>query len=186
MALIYFKRYQMEFDLTGRSLALPKAPSGYRLLPWDAGLLEDHARVKYLSFREEIDSNVFPCLGEFRGCVRLMHEITAKPGFLPETTWIAAHEGTNGRRSQYCGTIQGIKTTNGRGSIQNLGIVAGHRNRGLGTCLLYRALEGFRQAGVQRVTLEVTAENHGAIRLYQRHGFVAVKTVFKPADVAYV
>jgi hypothetical protein len=66
-----------------------------------------------------------------------------------------------------------------------LGIVAGHRDRGLGTSLLYRALRGFNQPGIDRVFLEVTAENDGAIRLYQRHGFVVVKTVFKAAEVAY-
>ena len=49
--------------------------------------MEAHADVKYLSFRTEIDANVFPCLGDCDGCLRLMHEIRQKPGFLPEATW---------------------------------------------------------------------------------------------------
>jgi predicted GNAT family N-acyltransferase len=185
MGMTYFKRYRMEIDLADGDLDGPKVPERYRLLPWNAMLLQTHAETKYLSFRNEIDSNVFPCLGELSGCIRLMNEIASKPGFLPETTWIAAYDPPSNGVTAYCGTIQGIKTSDGCGSIQNLGIVAEHRDRGLGTSLLYQALRGFRQAGLDRVSLEVTAENEGAIRLYQRHGFVVVKTVFKAADVAY-
>lgn len=183
--MTYFKRYRMEIDLVGRDLGGPEIPERYRLLPWNPVLLETHARTKYLSFREEIDSNVFPCLGEMAGCVRLMNEIVSKPGFLPGATWLAAYDPTEDGRSEYCGTIQGVRTTEGCGSIQNLGIVAGHRDRGLGSSLLYQALRGFRQAGLDRVSLEVTAENEGAIRLYRRHGFATVKTVFKAAEIAY-
>ena len=58
-------------------------------MPWEASLLEEFAEAKYLSFRTEIDSNVFPCLGELGGCRRLMSEIARKPGFLPQATWLA-------------------------------------------------------------------------------------------------
>ena len=71
------------------------------------------------------------------------------------------------------------------GSLQNLGIAPAHRNRRVGTRLLFRALEGFLEAGLARVHLEVTAQNEGAIRLYRRLGFRTVKTVFKVAEVAY-
>lgn len=185
MGMTYFKRYRMEIDLAGRDLDGPRTPDRYRLLPWNPMLLETHARAKYLSFRNEIDTNVFPCLGELSGCIRLMNEIASKPGFLPEATWLAAYDPPDNVEPEYCGTIQGVKASEGFGSIQNLGIVAGHRDRGLGTSLLYRALRGFNQPGIDRVFLEVTAENDGAIRLYQRHGFVVVKTVFKAAEVAY-
>ena len=40
MGVIYFKRYRMEIGLAGRDLDGPKVPERYRLLPWDATLLE--------------------------------------------------------------------------------------------------------------------------------------------------
>jgi ribosomal protein S18 acetylase RimI-like enzyme len=196
MSLAYFKRFRMEIELTGRLLDAPQLPAGYRLLEWSDALLEAHADAKFQSFREEIDANVFPCLGDLAGCHRLMHEIRNKQGFLPGATWLLCHEpavavsGTNGdgRHTpvvEYCGTIQGIRDYAGLGAIQNLGITPEHRGRQLGTCLLIKALEGFREAGLRRVFLEVTAQNEGAIRLYQRIGFTKARTVYKAVEVAY-
>jgi ribosomal protein S18 acetylase RimI-like enzyme len=183
MALTYFKRYRMEIDLAGRDFSRPSLPEGYRLFPWDRSLMEIHAEVKYLSFRDEIDANVFPCFSELGGCQRLMGEIVRKEGFLPEATWLVACDSGDSSRLEYCGTIQGLRDRSGMGAVQNLGITPAHRGRNLGTHLLHRALDGFRRVGLSRVYLEVTADNEGAIRLYHRLGFVAVKTVYKAVEV---
>jgi ribosomal protein S18 acetylase RimI-like enzyme len=49
---------------------------------------------------------------------------------------------------------------------------------------MHRALLGFRQVGMPKAYLEVTAQNSGAVRLYQRLGFRRTKTTYKVADVA--
>jgi GNAT superfamily N-acetyltransferase len=185
MSLAYFKRFRMEIDLTGRLLAPPAPPEGYRLVAWDDSLLEAHAEAKYHSFREEIDANVFPCLGDWTGCHRLMHEIRNKQGFLPGATWLLGYDAVDGRGLEHCGTVQGIRDYAGLGAIQNLGVTPEHRGRQLGTCLLVKALEGFQKAGLRRAFLEVTAQNEGAIRLYQRLGFSKARTVYKAVEVAY-
>lgn len=185
MGLTYFKRYRMEIDLFGREFPCSASPPGYCFLPWRESLLEAHAKAKYRSFRDEIDANVFPCFNDLAGCQRLMTEITRKTGFLPGATWLAVAVDGQGVPNEYCGTIQGVRDHSGMGAVQNLGITPPHRDRGLGTGLLCRALEGFRTAGLARVYLEVTADNQGAIRLYRRLGFRAVKKVFKSAEVAY-
>ncbi len=175
----------MEIGLAGRDLLPRPLPEGYAIVVWDGALLDAFALAKYHSFREEMDAHVFPCLGELAGCRRLMSEIAARPGFLPGATWLAVYRLDGATREEYCGTIQGIRDRSGAGAIQNLGIVPGHRGLGLGTALLLRALDGFRRAGIDRVHLEVTAENDGAIRLYERLGFQTVKIVYKSAEVAY-
>jgi len=185
MGLTYFKRFRMEIDLTGRELAPARLPAGYRLMPWDDSLVDYHADVKYQSFKAEIDANVFPCLGDWSGCHRLMHEIRAKQGFLPGATWLIAYDAPDGSATEYCGTIQGIRDYAGLGAIQNLGVTPEHRGRQLGTALMMKALDGFRRAGLRRSFLEVTAQNDGAIRLYQRLGFVKARTVYKAVEVAY-
>jgi ribosomal protein S18 acetylase RimI-like enzyme len=181
---MYFKRYRMEVTLAGHDVSPSRPPEGYYFQVWNPALLDEFAEAKFMSFRSEIDANVFPCLGEVDGCRRLMREIVRKPGFLPETTWLLTYR-RGSKRPEFCGTVQGIRDAAGLGAIQNLGIAPEHRNAGLGTILLFYALQGFRQAGLNRVYLEVTAQNDGAIRLYRRLGFVTVKTVYKAVEHVY-
>ena len=155
------------------------------MVGWDESLLEAHADVKFRCFHEEIDAHVFPSLGHPEGCRRLMRDISQGEGFLAEATWLLEFTDPLNHGVDYCGTIQGVHNGSGKGSVQNFGVVPEHRGRGFGTVLLGRSLEGFRQAGVGRVTLEVTAKNDDALRLYQRLGFRRVRTVYKTAEVAY-
>lgn len=184
MSLTYFKRFRMEIDLGSPLGEVPALPRGYRFVAWDDGLLEAHAEAKYLSFRDEIDANVFPCLGDMSGCHRLMHEIRNKDGFLPAATWLIEYS-DDASQPQLCGTIQGVRDHQGIGAVQNLGITPEHRNHGLGSCLMMKALQGFQRTGLRRAFLEVTSQNSGAIRLYQRLGFTKVRTVYKAVEVAY-
>lgn len=185
MGLTYFKRYRMERTLKDGLFPVPALPRGYSLISWDERLIEAHAEAKYESFRFEIDANVFPCLGDRDGCLRLMREISRRDGFCPDATWLIVWRAADQDGLEYCGTIQGITDNDGYGAVQNLGITPSHRGRGLGTVLLHEALVGFRQTGRGRAYLEVTAQNLGAIRLYERLGFRRVRTVYKAADVAY-
>jgi ribosomal protein S18 acetylase RimI-like enzyme len=184
MDIAYFKRFRMEIKLSGRVLDPTPAPRRYCFLPWDGALLDAFARAKYLGFRDEIDTRVFPCLADFAGCRRLMAEIAGSPGFLPAATWLVVWLPEGDARPQYCGTVQGVRDRYGIGAIQNLAVAREHRRRGLGESLVLRALGGFRRSGVGRVTLEVTADNHAAIRLYRRMGFSAFKTVYKAIETA--
>jgi ribosomal protein S18 acetylase RimI-like enzyme len=178
----YFKRFRMDADLSAPRRPLP-LPAGYRFVSWNEALLDVHARTKHRSFRGEIDALVFPCLGNIEGCRRLMREIRNKPGFLATATWLVVRNDALGEL-EWCGTIQGVVDKLGVGSIQNIGVVPSHRGFGLGTCLIEQALVGFRGHGLRRVFLEVTAENSGAVRLYQRLGFRRTKTIYKVVEDA--
>ena len=174
--LSYFKRYRMELDLTRPLPPVPAIPADCRWVPWDDSLLPVHADVKARCFANEIDRFVFPNLGSVDGCLRLMREIRGKLGFRPQATWLIA------QGNEYVGTIQGIAERIGIGAIQNVGVVDGHRGRGLGTALLVRALHGFRATGLSLARLDVTANNDAAIRLYRKLGFRFRKALYKVAD----
>ncbi len=215
MTYTYFRRFRMEFDLKRQALEPQILPEGYRFERWHVDWIPAHAQAKYMSFREELDTNVFPCLGEETGCLRLMRDISNRDGFLPRATWLIrtqpnfgldnnnsdaesnsiaestpansslAMSMTLGGLPQPVGTIQGIQTDQELGAIQNIGIIPEHRGRGLGRRLILQSLWGFQQSGLDRVMLEVTAQNRGAYRLYEQIGFRYLRTVYKCQDIVF-
>lgn len=191
MTVQYYKRYRMELELGHLELACESGSQsrpladGYWFLPWSNDWVDVHADVKFRSFRWELDSNVFPCLGDAIGCRQLMSDIARREGFLPDATWLIATQPLHENDIEFCGTIQGVATDAYTGGIQNVGVTPEHRGIGLGGALVMQAARGFQNAGMDRVQLEVTARNADAIRLYRRLGFRTVKTVYKAVEIAY-
>jgi ribosomal protein S18 acetylase RimI-like enzyme len=186
MGLTYFKRFRMEFNLQAELPPEPAIAAGYELIPWSDDLIAAHAEAKYKSFRYELDANVFPCLGTREGCRQLMHEIAQRSGFIEEATWLLQYWPAQGAKPDLCGTIQGLHDlTLDQAAIQNIGVAPEHRGKGLGSVLMLRALAAFQKYGLKKCYLEVTAQNFGAVRLYQKLGFKKLKIVYKAAEVAY-
>ncbi len=176
--VVYFKRYRMECSLNDPLPPTPALPAGYSWVPWDDWLLETHAEVKYQCFVDEVDGIVFANLSCRSGCLHLMREIRQRSGFCAEATWLLVHGDT------FCGTIQGVSDRHGAGCVQNLGIVAEHRGRGLGKALLLQALHAFRRQGMHRAMLDVTAQNKAAVQLYRQLGFRYRKSLYRMVDMA--
>jgi ribosomal protein S18 acetylase RimI-like enzyme len=186
MPVVFFKRYRMQYDLRESLFDAPELPEGFELKPWNESLLASHAEAKFRSFRNELDANVFPCLGESEGCYRLMREIASRQGFVPAATWLATYTDPQTGKIENCGTVQGIREKIDVGSIQNIGIVDAHRGKGIGSAIVRQSLQGFQSVGIKIVTLEVTEKNSGAFRLYERLGFRVLRTVFKSVEIPEV
>ncbi len=183
MTLTYFKRLRMEIRLSEDLFRKRSLPPRFRFLPFSPSLIRDHGIVKWKCFRGEIDSTIFPCLAERAGCIQLMKDIARRNDFVPEATWLLAYDAEYGSNVTMVGTVQGLRTSAFEGGVQNLGIIPEFRHQGLGTLLLFKALQGFYAAGCQVAHLEVTFQNSAAVRLYERLGFRRTETVFKVADV---
>lgn len=63
--------------------------------------------------------------------------------------------------------------------ISLLYISANFRNCGFGRRLMERALDKLRQTDIKEVYLEVLADNHNAINLYQSMGFVIIRQTYQ-------
>jgi len=77
------------------------------------------------------------------------------------------------------GQIVGYVTTRvdhdaGKGRIPNLAVAADWRGRGLGRELIDRALDYFREEGLEYAVIETMAQNAAGDHLYQACGFVEV------------
>ncbi|WP_232098654.1 GNAT family N-acetyltransferase [Gimesia aquarii] len=178
----YFRRFRMEIDLYNARLEDSKLPDGYRWCPWELTTVDRHAIVKYHSFKSELDAKVFPCLGEYEGCHKLMTDISRQRNFLATGTWLITWDGMGNEDPVDCGTIQAIVPSKIMGAVQNVGITPKHRGMGLGRALVNKCLIGFREAGMKRVYLEVTADNEPAINLYRSIGFRLTRTLYKPSQ----
>ncbi len=181
MGVTYYKRFRMEIDLSRAALPEPVLPEGYEWVAWDASLLERHALAKFESFRCEVDSEVFPSLADPVSCRNLMSEIVQRATFVPQATWLINCRLGEGI-SEDCGTIQGLIQTGHWGAIQNVGVAAEHRGRGLGKALIVKSLAGFQSAGVPHAYLDVTARNAVAVQLYRSLGFRLARTTYKAVD----
>ena len=60
-----------------------------------------------------------------------------------------------------------------------MGIVSGHRARGVGNALLSASLADADSIGLTRVELRVRTDNAAAIHLYEKSGFVTEGTCRK-------
>jgi GNAT superfamily N-acetyltransferase len=194
---IYFKRHRMELDLR-YSRPSSELPPGFYWVPWENGVLDLHAQVKFQCFSSEMDACVFPALSTLAGCRDLMAAIATQPAFCPSATWLVAGKAFNrrslearndksvllGLTSDVCvATVQGLLDANRYGGIQNLGVIDGFRGLGIGWAILLKSLEGFAASGARRAFLEVTAKNELAVRMYRRLGFRSVKTIYREVDV---
>lgn len=181
MGVTYYKRFRMEIDLNRVRLGEAALPEGYEWVAWQLSLLERHALAKFESFRAEIDSDVFPCLGDPLGCRALMSDIAQRATFVPASTWLISCQIAPGQWED-CGTIQGVIQTGQWGAVQNVGVAPEHRGKGLGRALILKSLAGFQATGVPRVYLEVTARNTAAVQLYRSVGFRLARTTYKAVD----
>jgi ribosomal protein S18 acetylase RimI-like enzyme len=171
-ATTYLTRHRMEIGLD-RLPTVPALPDQYVWVPWDAKLLDVFAEVHFLSFRHTLDAKLFRSFGNRPGCWHLINEIRNKTGFLPGATWLIAGPGG------CCATIEGCVVGPLEGCIQNVAVLPAYRRLGFGRALVLQSLHGFAGQGVDRVSLEVTAENGPAYLLYQRLGFRKIHTSYK-------
>lgn len=162
-------RHRMEIRLNGLP-PVPVLPDRLLWVPWDDTLLPVHADTHFKAFADCLDRYLFPSFQDPAGCWYTLRQIRDKVGFLPDATWLVA--GANGA----CATIQCIQEGWGYGSIQNVGVIPAYRGKGLGEALVLRALHSFAAGGLRKGTLEVTAENSAAFRLYLRMGFRKMNT----------
>ena len=183
MPRAYYKRYRMEFDLRRMPLPGDELVEGFRYQEWSDAWTDEHAMVKYRAFRGTVDAAVFRSLAEYSGCRALMGVIAGRSDFAPGATWLVISDQNDFLGPVPVGTIQGVRASAKLGKIQNVGVVPEFRGFGLGRSLIGRALRGFAELGLEWASLEVTARNESALRLYERCGFTRARTSYRGVSV---
>lgn len=100
---------------------------------------------------------------------RWVEEQRGSPSYDP-SLWLLAVEG-----EEPVGALT-ASAPGDRGWVDNLGVLASHRGRGIGGALLRRSFATFARRGIRQVLLVVDAENAtGATAFYERAGMRVVK-----------
>jgi len=172
------QRSQMVFDFSKTALVAPRLPENFWFAEWSKSLIEPHADILHRSFRHDSDGAVFTTFRQYNHCRHLIEMLADNPLFLPEATLLIGY-GKPDDIFEYVANIQGLKLSEEIGSIQNVAVLPEYRRRGIGQALVLGALQGFKQAGVQRVTLEATTENESAVNLYHRIGFTTFRVYYR-------
>ena len=165
--------------MRGRNFEIPPIAPEFRAEPWSRALLDAHTSAHYLSFRHEMDAELFESFRSFKGVRGVVENISNRQGFLPEATWLIIFFPPGAVMPIYCASIQATIDHDGLGAIQNVGVIPAFRRRGLARHCLMRSLAAFKKACVPRVHLEVTAANESALELYRKVGFTATRVVYK-------
>lgn len=172
----------MCFDFGKTPLPELVLPDGFCTVPWNVSQIEPHADIIYQSFHNDYDGAVFPTFQQYDKCLSLMRAVAGTPFFLPAATLLIGYSGENNTDSgllQYVAGIQGMRHSLEFGAVQNVSVLPEFRGRGLGRALILSALYGFRNAGCRKVTLECTAENYPAVKLYQNAGFEVIRVYLR-------
>lgn len=77
----------------------------------------------------------------------------------------------DGRVVGWCDVNPKTHETLRHSGVLGMGVAASHRGQGVGSALLRTTIEAATASGIRRIELIVRADNVGAIRLYERHGF---------------
>jgi len=105
------------------------------------------------------------------GAARLIENIAHHGGcgeFLPQLSRLAVH-----RPSQRLAGIVGVTNIRPRTAhIPQVAVAAPFQARGVGSALMEAAFQDLVREGFEEITLTVTDRNGGAVRLYERMGFV--------------
>jgi mycothiol synthase len=159
--------YDMERDLAAGLPAIPPAPAGLRVVPFDARYDDAVRLAHWEAFAGHWGST--PPDPE-----RWQHWFTGSRSFRPDASLLVlAGEEVAAYLLTYFFAANAEVTGVRVAWVGQLGTRPAWQRRGLGTLLLGTALARYREAGYQRAGLGVDSENaSGALGLYERLGFV--------------
>jgi len=89
----------------------------------------------------------------------------------PDTFLVAEYGG------RIIGYVMGYLRPDLEGHIMSIAVDPAYRGNGIGSALLAEAIERLIREGARYIGLEVRVSNIGAIKLYERFGFVRVKRI---------
>ena len=151
------------------------ARNGIELIAWERRFNDDAADMLYEAYQRHVDALINDQYGSVMGASRLVENIYGNQGcgdFMAKVSRMAVHRPTR----KLAGILTVTSVRAGTAHIPQVGVGPSFQGLGVGTAMMEAAFRDLAAGGYEQVTLTVTEDNAGAVRLYRRLGFESFKT----------
>lgn len=146
------------------------AAEDFLIVPWDRHHDREAAELLFETYRLHVDAVINDQYGSVAGTTRLIENIVHHQGcgeYLPRVSRVAIHAG-----SQCIAGLLAVTALRSRTAhIPQIAVAKLFQGRGVGTRLMASAFKELVVRGYSEISLTVTDDNAGAVRLYERLGF---------------
>ncbi len=172
-----FRLYTRQFmilPLKESQMAGTPVPEGLRLERWDDGHFEACARLIAQAYANHIDSEINDQYRSEAGALKFLKNIVILPGcgqFLPEASFVVRAEAS----SELTAAVLTSTVSMGVGHTTQICVVPAFQGQRLGQRLMDASIRALKSLRYHALSLTVTSQNSGAVRLYEKMGFLVVK-----------
>jgi ribosomal protein S18 acetylase RimI-like enzyme len=165
----------MLLDLRKQAEHAPSINSGLRVERWSDRYFDPCAKLIYLAYANHIDGEINDQYRSRNGALKFLKNIIHLPGcgqFLANASFVLRHPGSD----ELVGAVLTSEVSAGVGHTTQICIQPGFQGHGLGRSLMHASQEALRNTHYKELSLTVTAANRGAVELYEKLGFVTIKS----------
>jgi ribosomal protein S18 acetylase RimI-like enzyme len=165
----------MLLDLRKTAEQTPSINSGLKVDRWNDRFFDPCAKLIYLAYANHIDGEINDQYRSRHGALKFLKNIIHLPGcgqFLSNASFVLRHPGSD----ELVGAVLTSEVSAGVGHTTQICVQPGFQGHGLGHALMHASQEALRNMHYKELSLTVTAENRGAVQLYEKLGFATIKS----------
>ncbi|HZS72331.1 MAG TPA: GNAT family N-acetyltransferase [Candidatus Acidoferrum sp.] len=173
-----FRLYTRQFmllELAQAPVTKPAPLQGVRIARWHDRYFEPCAKLIYLSYTNHVDGEINDQYRSRSGALRFLKNIVLLPGcgqFVPGASFVLHEPGSD----DLIAAVLTSEVSPGVGHTTQICVQPGFQGNGIGRMLMLASVEALRGMRFKELTLTVTSENRGAVRLYEKLGFHTIKS----------
>jgi ribosomal protein S18 acetylase RimI-like enzyme len=170
-----FTRQFMLFDLQKSSPPHVGASAGMRLDRWNDRFFEPCAKLIYLCYTDHVDGEINDQYRSRTGALKFLKNIILLPGcgqFVPGASFVLRQAGSD----DLIAAVLTSEVSSGVGHTTQICVLPGYQGNGIGRMLMQTSAEALRAMKFRELTLTVTSENAAAVKLYEKLGFITIRT----------
>src|SRR5262249_31124457 len=136
---------------------------------------EPCAKLIYLCYTDHVDGEINDQYRSKAGALKFLKNIILLPGcgqFVPGASFVLRQPGSD----DLVAAVLTSEVSSGVGHTTQICVLPGYQGHGIGRMLMQSSAEALRAMKFRELTLTVTSQNASAVKLYEKLGFVTIRT----------